>query len=295
MRVDPRRDLPAFLRLVRDRGLRVSLSTWFREDVDDLRGAIREPERFGEIWVETLRLLEAEGLLDLVWFVDLCNEWPQPKWAPFLYEGERAPEFARRSWTVREWTRRAFAVVRAAYPGIPLCLSFAGRFSDDPDDLAGYDLLEPHVWMSEAPASDFPARIGYDIGQANFDPRQYLVLARSARREYVADRSRWTGVLQQYVADVARWAGRAGLPLVTSECWSVVCWKDGPDLEWDWIKELCATGVDAALEHGGWAGVATSNFCGPQFRGMWSDVAWHRGLTDRIHAATYRGPVGGAG
>jgi len=25
--------------------------------------------------------------------------------------------------------------------------------------------------------------------------------------------------------------------------------------------------------------------CGPQFRGMWRDVAWHRRMTDVIHGA----------
>ena len=50
------------------------------------------------------------------------------------------------------------------------------------------------------------------------------------------------------------------------------------------IKELCALGVTTAAT-GRWSAVATSNFCGPQFHGMWRDVEWHRGLTARIHAA----------
>lgn len=31
--------------------------------------------------------------------------------------------------------------------------------------------------------------------------------------------------------------------------------------------------------------ISTSNFCGPQFVGMWRDVEWHRRLTDIIHSA----------
>jgi hypothetical protein len=34
-----------------------------------------------------------------------------------------------------------------------------------------------------------------------------------------------------------------------------------------------------------WPAPATGNFCGPQFHGMWRDVAWHRRLTRIIHEA----------
>jgi len=66
-------------------------------------------------------------------------------------------------------------------------------------------------------------------------------------------------------------------PLIATECSSVVDYKDAPLLEWDWIQELCEAGV--------WAAIATSNFCGPQFRGMWRDIEWHRRMTRSIHSA----------
>ena len=31
--------------------------------------------------------------------------------------------------------------------------------------------------------------------------------------------------------------------------------------------------------------IATSNFCGPQFVGMWRDIEWHKRLTKIIHEA----------
>jgi hypothetical protein len=31
--------------------------------------------------------------------------------------------------------------------------------------------------------------------------------------------------------------------------------------------------------------MATSNFCGPQFEGMWRDKSWHTKLTDLIHGS----------
>ena len=52
--------------------------------------------------------------------------------------------------------------------------------------------------------------------------------------------------------------------------------------DWGWVKELCAHGVEEAVKTGRWTGIATSNFCGPQFTGMWRDVDWHQRLTKRI-------------
>ena len=62
----------------------------------------------------------------------------------------------------------------------------------------------------------------------------------------------------------------------------MVDYKDWPLLKWDWIKELCEYGATEAAKTGRWAGIGTSNFCGPQFEGMWRDKLWHANLTDKI-------------
>lgn len=62
-------------------------------------------------------------------------------------------------------------------------------------------------------------------------------------------------------------------------------YKDWPLLQWDWVKELCAVGATRAANSGQWLAIATSNFCEPQFVGMWRDVAWHRRLTRNIKTA----------
>jgi hypothetical protein len=72
---------------------------------------------------------------------------------------------------------------------------------------------------------------------------------------------------------------------VAKNGWGVVDYKDWPLLDWGWVKELCAVGVETAAATGQWVCLATSNFCGPQFVGMWRDVAWHRAQTERIHRA----------
>ena len=49
--------------------------------------------------------------------------------------------------------------------------------------------------------------------------------------------------------------------------------------------KTCAAGTRYAAETGAWAAIATSNFCGPQFVGMWRDIDWHRELTDLIKSS----------
>ncbi|MBN1925432.1 MAG: hypothetical protein JW798_06330, partial [Prolixibacteraceae bacterium] len=48
---------------------------------------------------------------------------------------------------------------------------------------------------------------------------------------------------------------------------------------------LCELGVKTAASTGQWIAIATSNFCGPQFVGMWRDVEWHRQLTGIIRSS----------
>ena len=93
------------------------------------------------------------------------------------------------------------------------------------------------------------------------------------------------------MANLAQWSRRTGKPLITTECWSLVDFKDGPMLEWDWIKHLCEVGVTQAVSEGCWAAIATSNFCGPQFVGMWRDIAWHQRLTQMIKNGNFTQPA----
>ena len=48
------------------------------------------------------------------------------------------------------------------------------------------------------------------------------------------------------------------------------------------MKELCRLGVETAAGTGQWVAIATSNFAGPQFRGMWRDVQWHQSANELI-------------
>ncbi|MEU7892305.1 cellulase-like family protein [Nonomuraea sp. NPDC049152] len=108
------------------------------------------------------------------------------------------------------------------------------------------------------------------------------MLAEKARALYESDRERWNAELVAKVESLAEWSRVSGKPLMTTECWALIFWKDGPGLDWDWIKDLAEVGIGAAVATGRFTALATSNFCSPQFRGMWDDVAWHRRMTALI-------------
>ena len=63
-------------------------------------------------------------------------------------------------------------------------------------------------------------------------------------------------------------------------------------LDWGWVRELCELGTLTAAATGRWLAIATSNFCGPQFVGMWRDVEWDRRLTRAIREAPIESDLG---
>jgi hypothetical protein len=150
------------------------------------------------------------------------------------------------------------------------------------------DFWEPHIWM--VMGSDFNKRAGYDFSH-RFDHAQYENLQLRAEALYRADPDHWRDGLFQVIDRMAEHAQTHGKPLITTECWGIVDYKDAPLLDWGWVKELCALGVEHASTSGCWIANATSNFCGPQFVGMWRDVEWHQRMTTLIKSSPVTVPV----
>jgi len=285
-RVTVQPGLNTFLAKCRDRGVAVGLSTWYRQDTDDLRMRITTPARMAEIWLRTLDSIAADGLLDTVLYVDMCNEWPGDLWAPFFVNDP--PEQTWGYWhtgTSMKWMRETLAAVREHHPDLPLCFSMDG---DRPEyyverDLSFMDLIEHHVWMAKENGGEYYALVGYKYDR--FSPESFEALVANGERVYRELPDYWTGLLRDKIRRLAASAAKARLPLATSECWGLVDYKDWPLLDWSWVKELCAIGVTEAARTGRWVATATSNFCAPQFRGIWRDVAWHREVTRAIKTA----------
>ncbi len=263
-------------------GVAVALSSWFRQDVDDVRMRLTTPAALAEVWIATLRVLDSAGLLDHIAYVDLCNEFPLAPWAPFLYGGTEYPALPVAHPRITSWMTESVDQVRAVYPDLDYTYSCAENVDTAREaTLDTFDLLEPHLWM--AGASDFYDVVGYQFER--FDPIGYDNLVEHGRRTYLGDQQRYDTAIFDLIDAAADWSRTTGKPLATTECWSIIDYKDWPGLDWDWVKDLNERALRRAADTGRWVALATSNFCGPQFVGMWRDLDYHRRLTEYIHHA----------
>ncbi|HUB19058.1 MAG TPA: cellulase-like family protein [Acidobacteriaceae bacterium] len=278
--------LPAlfeFLGKCKERGVMVGLSTWYRKDEADTRMTITGPEIMAENWVKTLDLIREAGLIDTILYTDLCNEWPGDDWAPFVQ-----PHISYGQWdqpVSLAWMPKAIALVREQYPELPLFFSVAtgSLAAFEQHDLSYFDLLDPHIWMAQQNGGEFYHLSGY--AYERFDPKGYTNLSLKAADVYRARPEYWQKLLADGIDAFAGVSHKIRMPLITTECWSLVDYKDWPLLTWDWLQELCVLGAQHAASTGRWLAMASSNFCEPQFVGMWRDKLWHQRVTSIIRSA----------
>lgn len=275
--------LTTFIAACKKRNIKVGLSSWFREDADNVRMKITSPEYMADIWIKTLHAIEKEGLLDAILYVDLCNEWPGPLWAPYLNPVLNWGEWDKPS--SMEFMKKSVALVRQQYPQLPLCYSFQNERVENytEHDVSYFDLYEHHIWMAQENNDEYYKEVGYAYDRFTDDGYKNVVL--KAEQVYRSRPEYWQKLLITKIDRISSVSRLTGKPLITTECWSLVDYKDWPLLKWDWLKELCALGVSRAAATGQWMAIATSNFCGPQFKGMWNDVYWHQQQTNIIKKA----------
>lgn len=278
--------LNQFMSKCKERKIWIGLSSWYRQDAENLRMQITTPEIMADQWIEIIRSIEKAGLLDAVLYVDLCNEWPGDLWAPYFKNDP--PELTWGGWYTDKsmaWMKTSVDAVRAAFPKLPVCYSFEWKdhtkFKNKSFDFV--DLFEPHIWMSQLNGNEYYNAMEYQ--GSLFDLKGYESLVKNAERVYRERSDYWDKLLVQKIHDCADISRRFKQPMVTTECWGIVNYKDWPLLNWDWIKHLCALGSTTAAETQRWFAISTSNFCGPQFVGMWCDIAWHQKLTQKIRNA----------
>lgn len=148
----------------------------------------------------------------------------------------------------------SIAVVRAAYPQLDYCFSFISEF-DKRQDVSFLDLLELHVFMPLW--SDFDEQAGYHYEL--FEPSGYEHMVRNAEALYRSRPEHWKKALNTGIEAAAEWSRHAEKPLITTEGWGVINYKDWPLLDWGWVKELCEHGVRQAAASGRWVAMATSH------------------------------------
>ncbi len=182
----------------------------------------------------------------------------------------------------------AIAAFKQYYPGIPAtfspCVSKSGPRGPEAKRLFTFlDFLEPHIWMAQADDSRFYKTLGYQY--THFGNQNYNEVLSKAEALYRDSPDYWCELLKAHILWSAEQSEEADKRLMTTECWALVDYKDWPGLDWGWIKEVCALGVETAVATRRWDALATSNFCGPQFRGMWKDINWHQQMTKLIKKA----------
>ena len=169
VRIQP--ELNTFLRKCRERGVLVELSSWFQRDTEESWRRLCTPARLARAWKVTLDSVRAGGVLDAVFAVDLCNEWPFQCWAPF-FNLEDAGRWADAE--SRRWMRQSVEALRVDFPDLDYTFSHVGRLNlaaDELADLPPLDYLDPHVWMVHANGDEFYRRIDYNYER--FDPVGY--------------------------------------------------------------------------------------------------------------------------
>lgn len=267
-------ELNNFIRKCAERNIRIALSTWWREDKERHAEKIRNPADLANVWIKTLDTIEKDGLLQWIEFVDLNNEFPIKVWTPYLPD-----EFIRNSPEGWRWMSESIALIREKYPMLKYTFSFTTEYETwETEDVSCLDLLELHIWMVQV--TDFYKKTGYTYtpwGNESFNN-----LALNGEKEYLINKDFYLDQLSKHISKRADWSRKSGLPIGTTECWGIIDYKDYPLLNWDWVMELCMHGTQEAIKQGRWKYIGTSNFCGPQFAGMWREVQWHKNLTDSI-------------
>ncbi|RPH93782.1 MAG: cellulase, partial [Calditrichaeota bacterium] len=178
--------LEEFLEKCRERAIQVGLSCWYRQDIDDTRMKIVSPEKMAENWIKSLDIVAKAGLLETIFYVDLCNEWPGDLWTPYFQNDP--PEHTWTFWHTEksmDFMRRAIAGVRAAFPELPFCFSFTGGNPDlyAQKDLSFFDLLEHHTWLAQINEGEFDKAVGYTYDR--FTPDAYDRLAENHEKIYL--------------------------------------------------------------------------------------------------------------
>ena len=276
--------LTEFIAKCKKHKVKVGLSTWYRQDADNTRLTVDTPAKMANNWLAVLDIIKKENLLDNILYVDLCNEWPANVWTPF-FKAKRDGH----NWSTPEsiaWMKAALEIMHQQYPAIPFTFSF-DHYQEKilQTNPAPYlDFIEQHIWMASLNNGEFNNKVGIDWN--NFSSGDLKRLVEKSGNLYQGNKPYWNNILTSSIKQFAADAKAANQPLITTECWGIVNYKDYPMLDWNWVKELCELGVTTAAATGQWVAVGTSNFCGPQFKGMWNDVAWHKRMTDIIKNAS---------
>lgn len=157
-------NLLEFLRCCKKKGILVGLSTWFREDLDQIRLRITTPHELAKVWMKTLEVIDTENLLDCILYVDVSNEYPHPAWTPYLVEASGIKAPSRFQDESIRWMKESLAELREAFPNIDYTFS---ELSIDDESIARNPMTSEHYELTKK-ETDFLDFVEMHIWFTNF-------------------------------------------------------------------------------------------------------------------------------
>lgn len=318
--IHPRRDLLEFLRQCEARGVYVLLATWLKPTAERRNELLEGPEDMIRIWHETLTFLQENDRLRNIIGVDVFNEFPTGACHKWLNDQLHWLHGAPREGKTYNEAQKAFFLnylsellrgLKTRWPDIAFGASldslgweeYASRM-----DFTDFDFLDVHIWAERAGTGFLKPKELYKRFTAFGEPetlytyrtpgyyRPYTRTAGDIDFDRISDalheswyqnRALCAQWLEENIAAVAEKAKHYGIPCGNTEGWGALYWLDHPLVSWDLIKDAGLLGAELGRKYG-FAFNCQSNFCEPQFRGLWKDVAYHQKITNIIRSGNCR-------
>ncbi|MDP7396961.1 MAG: cellulase-like family protein [Lentisphaeria bacterium] len=300
--INHREALVEFVSKCRDRGIYVALSSWMHdaepgrcEQVEGVAGLVG-------IWDETLTLLADNDCLGPVIFVDMLNEYPLWHGMEWLRKELRAlgalgrPELdsscrysPEQKAFYRTFISDVLGELKAKWPALDFCTSQTQNYwgKEEMDmDYSNFDLLDVHCWIVQH--NEFTDDTGYfEHIHRRREDTHWAESCQKMIAKWAANRDAYADWLDGKMEEMAAVAGQWKLPLANTEGWGPIMWTEHAALDWGWVRESAEIVAALGAKHG-YAINCTSNFCMPNFPGMWADADWHRQVTAVIRGGQKR-------
>jgi hypothetical protein len=300
IRSEPRKSLVQFLTQCRAHGIHVGLATWFMDHGTGRSKAFKGVDGFVRAWDETLNFINDHGLMDVVAYVDLLNEYPMAHGLTWLDEqleqraepgtGEVGPwedpfektDYYNESQVdfYQSFMRSSIDGIKRRWPHLDVFCSETGRRV--PQDYENFDAIDKHFWISHN--KELAEHTGFRRLTHNkptdVDFHDIYV---NGLKHWDQNKHRYAAWMEDRIQRTAELGRRYGVPVGNTEGWGDVFWEDNPTIDWRFIMEAAEICVPLAVKHG-YKFICTSNFTCPQFRGMWEEVEWHQKMTRIIKA-----------
>jgi hypothetical protein len=309
--VRPHERTEFLLKRMRERGMKVILTTWAPEFFSLFRETPEFQERIGSLpledrisalgiaWKKLLADYAAMGLLDAVAYVELRNEANVP-----FVNGAGILEDDAETRRIYKAMGEAVQEIKNSFPGLRVGCSFTGDWNTVRERVPpSLDVLAFHPWVLQVPEVQqaFRERRIEEYHLPDYEPPDvpdedawryppflyefYGIDKAKMNAWYRAMAERCNGPIRRYLRDtlvsIKERAGEIGALAALSEGYAVPWIYDGA--AWDWIKDICGYAVEHAARLDFFA-VTTCNFSSPMFS-LWDDVAWHRRM-NRLLAST---------